>query len=159
MYETRMHFRLPLGEAVALATDEGLCKAKYRTMLCRLPAVPYPSPFGDTFPTGEGLNTMARGAAASTNILYRQIEKKAQMRLFSMVKENGGQGRRRGISRAGFRPCRCRRSGAHAAGTTSFHPAYSIPRAGREFARIASSVKKFPKSYRKNSTKARKFLR
>ena len=42
--------RLPLGEAVALATDEGLYKAKYRTMLCRLPACPHPA---GCFPIGK----------------------------------------------------------------------------------------------------------
>ena len=62
------------------------------------------------------------GSCAHTSGRYLHIEKKAHLRLFSMVKENGGQGRRGGIFRAGFRPCRRRRSGACAAGTTVFRP-------------------------------------
>ena len=51
-------YRLPRWGSWRVAPDEGLRKAKHRTMLCRLPACPHPSPFGDTFPKGEGLDVV-----------------------------------------------------------------------------------------------------
>ena len=47
---------------------------------------------------------------------------KKDARIRVLHTENGGQGRRGGISRAGFRPCRRCRSGARAAGTTFLTP-------------------------------------
>ena len=57
-------FRLPLGEAGALAPDEGLMKVKHRTMLCRLPVCPHPSASPPPSPTGKAWFVCAGAAGA-----------------------------------------------------------------------------------------------
>ena len=141
---------LPLGEAGALAPDEGLMQARHRTVLCRLPACPHPSTSLTPSPMGKAWTRREQAPALQVCADFLQIGRGRRPRrsVFALVGTDR-PGRR---SLQSYMACRLYtvRSPLRRSSPASYCGTWRAARAAKH-ARVASAYRRNTSSCRSRS--------